>query len=296
MKRSQLAAFVIVLLLAAGHPALKADPQAATKPTPSVDQVVTQVKALLAKERIQTRFDLVRQLQQQGLTWQPSLLAPNDLVGRLSDESLRYYAGIKLFDAVYAATFMQRQAVADAVRTIEQIQDKLNVRSYADLGGGAVATLRKAAAEPGKANVPELVDQLAGDFSRDVPALMANPRSAAYLVDVLYGFTIETGFMLGYFYRADAKGQGTLMKAIPQQKGGITDWLEVLLQVHEAVGRGGETITVKGKAVPKMDLIREIIRVRKEAGQSPEKIAASRTSVYGQAATIREAILTPSAR
>ncbi len=283
-----------VLLLMASLPVLAADPPKAAKPTPSVDQVASEVKKLLAKENIQTRFDLVRRLQQQGLTWQPSLVAPGNLAGRLSEENLRYYAGIKMFDALYAASFMQWQAVSDSVQTIEQVQEKLNIRSYADVSGGIVSTLKKAAAAPEKTNVPALIDQLAADFSRDVPALMANPKSATYLVDLLYGFTIETGYMLSHFYRTDAKGEGPVMKAVPQQKTGVTDWLEILLQVTEIVGKSNETITVKGKAVPKMDLIKEIIRVRKQADQSPQALAAGRASVYGQAASIRDAIVTSS--
>jgi len=282
----------LAALVAFAVPVVAADSQAAK--APSSDQVAAQVKALLTKEKIQTRFDLIRNLQAQGLTWQPTLTAPNDLVNRLSEDQLRCYAGIKLFDAIYAATFMQRQAVADAVQTIEQINQKLNVRSYADISGKVFATLKKAAAAPETANVQQLVSQLAADYAADVPALMASPKGAAYLADALYGFTVETGNTLAYFYRADLKGQGNVMKAVPQQKGGIADWLEVLLKVHESTGKANDTITVKGKPVQKMDMVKELIKIWRES--DPAKQTANRASVYGQATAIREAILTPAAK
>lgn len=250
---------------------------------------------LLVKDKIHNRFDLLRRLQAQGLTWQPSLLAPNDLVGKLDEDGLRFYAGVKLLDALYAATFMQKQAVAESIQTLEAINEKLNLRSYADLSGNFFKTLKQAA-DPESVNVQQLIDQLATDYVKDIPPLMSNPKSAKYLIDSLYGSTIETGYLMGQFYREKLPVESQLMKAVAKPDIGITEWMRTLESLFAAAGRSDETLLVDGKPVEKMALIKEIIAARKAGDTSADALKKARDSVYAQATAIRAAMLTPAAK
>jgi hypothetical protein len=275
------------------HGAGNASAQSPAKP---LEQIAAEVDQLLVKDKIHNRFDLLRRLQEQGLTWQPSLLAPNDLVDKLDEQGLRFYAGVKLLDALYAATFMQQQAVADSVETIEAINDKLNLRSYADLSDHFFTTLKKAAAAPESVNIEQLIDQLATDYVKDIPPLMSNPKSAEYLIDSLYGSTIETGYLMGQFYREKLPVESQLMKAVAKPDIGITEWMRTLESLFAAAGRSDETLLVDGKPVEKMALMKEIIATRKAGDISPDALKKARDSVYAQAAAIRAAMLTPAAK
>ena len=261
-----------------------------------IEQVAAEVDRLLVKDKIHNRFDLLRKLQEQGLTWQPTLLAPNDLVNSLDEKGLRFYAGVKLLDAIYAATFMQKQAVAESVQTIEAINDKLNLRSSADLSGDFFKTLKKAAAAPESVNVKELIDQLATDYVKDIPPLMSNPKSAEYLIDSLYGATIETGYLMGQFYQNKLPVEDKVMKAVAKPDIGITEWMRTLDSLFAAAGRSHETLLVNGKPVEKMALIKEIIARRATGDTSPEALQKARDSVYTQATAIRAALLTPAVK
>lgn len=285
-----------VLLIFITMCAYGADSAVAQSPAKPLEQIAVEVDHLLVKEKIHNRFDLLRRLQEQGLTWQPSLLAPNDLVDKLDENGLRFYAGVKLLDAIYAATFMQKQAVADSVRTIEAINDKLNLRSSADLSGDFFKTLKKAAAAPESVNVKELLDQLATDYVKDIPPLMSNPKSAEYLIDSLYGATIETGYLMGQFYRNKLPVEQQVMKAVAKPDIGITEWMRTLESLFAAAGRSHETLLVDGQPVEKMALIKEIIAGRTAADASPEALRKVRDSVYSQASAIRAAMLTPAAK
>lgn len=293
MRKCAIWSMSLIFFAMCAHGADSASTQSPAKP---LEQIAAEVDHLLVKDKIHNRFDLLRRLQEQGLTWQPSLLAPNDLVNTLDEQGLRFYAGVKLLDALYAATFMQKQAVADSVQTIEAINDKLNLRSYADLSGNFFTTLKKAAAAPESVNVKELIDQLATDYVKDIPPLMSNPKSAEYLIDSLYGSTIETGYLMGQFYRNKLPVESQVMKAVAKPDSGITEWMRTLESLFAAAGRSDETLQVDGKPVEKMALIKEILATRAAGDTSPEALKQTRDSVYSQAAAIRAAMLTPAVK
>ncbi len=293
MKKCAIWSMSLLLLTVYAH---GADNPPAQNPAKPLEQIAAEVDHLLVKDKIHNRFDLLRRLQSQGLTWQPSLLAPNDLVGKLDEEGLRFYAGVKLLDALYAATFMQKQAVAESIQTMEAINEKLNLRSYADLSGNFFKTLKQAAAAPESVDVQQWIDQLATDYVKDIPPLMSNPKSAEYLIDSLYGSTIETGYLMGRFYREKLPVESQLMTAVAKPDIGITEWMRTLESLFAAAGRSDETLLVDGKPVEKVALIKEIIAARKAGDTSPEALKKARDSVYAQAAAIRAAMLTPAAK
>jgi hypothetical protein len=97
--------------------------------TNSMATMAAKAEAALTALRIHTLFDQCRQFEDFGVTYQPAVVAPANLASRMGPEQLRMYAGVKLFDAIYAATFLQRQAVAADVKAIEEIQERLDLRS-----------------------------------------------------------------------------------------------------------------------------------------------------------------------
>ncbi len=284
--------YLSVFTLALAFFGLAAPGAQAEKP---IRQVATEVKALLTEESINNIFDMFLRLKGYGITWQPALTAPGDLVNRLSPEQLRMYAGVKMFDAVYAATFQQRQALADAVRTIEAIQDKLDLRSHADLSGKFFQTLKKAAADPASVNVQQLLDQLAADYVKDVPALMADKVSAEFLLNSLYGFTVEFDYMAGYFFQHD---RNFSLSAASQRQRDRSQWAEIMRKLFQAFNRMGDTINVSGETLRKVSLIEQMLNNWK-ADNAPVETPAMQAAWKALAdknAAVRKAILTPGAR
>lgn len=261
----------------------------------ALDKIAAEVNnVILAREKIHNRFDLLRRLKEQGLTWQPSLIAPNNLINTLEPEKLRFFAGAKFLDALYAATFSQGKAVTDQLQTLQAINEKLDVRAYADLKGTVIDSLNKAAANPDAMDLQKMIDDLATHYTGDISALTASEQGVRYLLDSLYGFTVETGYMLGNFHRLDPKGEGTLMKALRQPENSIVEWMEAIVALYDAYGLSNDTIIVNGQKTQKLGFIKQIIeahhRMLKQPGYKPE----NRDQVYAQADAIRTAMLTPS--
>ena len=190
-----------ILLLAlwislAGHSAPAAEPAPVTAEAQSLQQLAAEARKIITQDKIHDLMDRYRKMKDYGLTYQPSLAAPNHLVGQLNEKQLRLYAGIKLMDALYATTFQKRQDVADAVRTIEEIQDALNLRSHADLNQYFLHTLKVAANQPDELDVQQLIEQLAADYILELPDMLSSMETADYLVDGLYGMCIQNSFTL----------------------------------------------------------------------------------------------------
>lgn len=291
---------VMISLAFLAVPAFGADSKQAADATKSLQQIASEVKDLLAREKVRNVFDLFRRLQEHGATWQPELCAPNDLVGKLGENQLRGYAGMKLFDAVYAAAFMQRQAVSDAVQTIEAIHDKLNLRAYADLKGKYFATLKKASAEPESVNVQQLMDQLAEDYVQDIPVLMSSPQGADYLVESLYGFSIEAATVLQYFYDAcygrdcyDKIAQGYMKQ--PDR----TEWWKTVADLFDAFDRLDEQYRNHNKTTDKAEVFKRMVALTELELDKDHPAAAQRPQWQELKAKIRAArtaVLTPSSK
>ena len=276
-------------------PTLGADRAAVAQATQSLEQISEEVQRVLAQQKINNAFDLFKRLSEHGITWQPSLLAPNNLAERLNDEQLRMYAGIKLFDALYAATFKQRKAVAEAVAVIEDVQDKLDLRAEADLSSALFTTLKRAAADPQGIDLDQTFGHLAASYIQDVPVLMANPRSAEYLVDSLFGFWIQQSYMRNHFHAVLQKiGNYELEKgALAQADRG--EWEEVMLNLLQVAAPVDKTLTVNGRTIAKADLIANRLAAYR-ADTTPEESAAMQAQwkkVEDETAAIRATILTP---
>ena len=247
---------------------VRANEEATADVAKSLEQIAVEANAALTRANVLDVFDWYRKLKEYGMTYQPSLTVPNDLVGKLNDEQLRFYAGVKLFDALYAATFMKRQEVVDCVNVIEEIQEKLDLRSYADLNNYFLKTLKALADDPAAVDIQVLIEQLASDYVNELPQLLSSPETADYLIDGLYGTVLQqflTSELVGNF-AGDAMDEG--FELYPSQH-----FFKTLLNLFEAFDRMDESIRVSGETVEKVDVIRELYRVDQldESNALPEE-------------------------
>ncbi len=258
----------------------------------TLEQMAQQAKGVLAQERVQDTFDLYRKLKDFGVTYQSSLTAPNNLVGQLDDDQLRMYAGVKLFDAIYAASFMERKDAANAVAVIEQIQDALQLRSYADLNNYFLHTLKKAATRTDEVDIPQLINQLAADYVNELPDLFSSVETADYLIDSLYGFYIEMSYITGALYSTAAgpqieEGMNTIKTA---------DMYKMLLDTFGAFDRLNEEIRVSGNTQQKLAVIRKMydLDMAEESSEMTDEEASPLWMEQGLLVMgIRASILTP---
>ena len=270
-----------------------ANEEAAADVAKSLEQMAVEAQATLTQANVLDIFDWYRKLKEHGMTYQPSLAAPNDLVEKLDEEQLRFYAGVKLFDALYAATFLKRQEVLDCVAVIEEIQEKLDLRSYADLNNYFLKTLKALADDPAAVDIQVLIGQLASDYVNELPQLLSSAETADYLIDGLYGTILQqfiTSGMIGT-YAGDSIEEG--FELYPSQQ-----FFQTLLRLFEAFDRMDESIRVSGETVEKVDLVRELCRVDEldEADAiSVEESGMLWEALMRRALLIRSAYLTPGA-
>jgi hypothetical protein len=290
MKRIIMGALVSTFVL--GMTALGEEAAATKEVVKSLKQISTEVEALLTKDKIHNLFDQYRRLAEYGVTYQPSLVAPDDLASRMDPERLRLYAGMKLFDAIYAVTFMKKQEVAQCVKTLEAIQEKLDLRSYADLNNRYLETLKKAAANPEALDVKTLIEQLTDDYLSEVPALMSSPQSADYLIDGFYGFMIEMSYVTSALISSDTSGkmeEGFDTLNLPNNR-------QLILDLFLAFDREDETMEVSGVTTEKLAVIRQgcYLADAEMSGKLSDEDAQQEWIAMGtQVASIREMILTP---
>ncbi len=296
MKTGNVRGFLLGILAAAcvasSAPGQDQDTKAVADVSKSLESIAADVKAILVRERIHETMDFFRKMKDYGITYQPALTAPNDLVGRLDKDQLRLYAGIKTFDALYAVTFLKRQEAADCVAVIEQIQDALNLRSQADLGNDFLSTLKKAASQPDEVDVQKLIEQLASDYIQELPAMLSSTETADYFIDSLYGLNIQLYYIVGALCATTAGEQ--LQPGLTQLDDGSMD--KSLLDVFEAFNRMDDTIRISGKTEEKLGVIRsgyDLVMAARNGTLSPEELDSKWREVNLTVDAIRNAILTP---
>ena len=259
----------------------------------SLTQSAERVRNLLVEEKIKNAFDWSRRLSEHGVTWQPSLLAPCDLVNKLDDEQLRLYAGMKLFDAVYAAAFLQQKAVSDAAETLRLIQERLNLRSYADISANAMNTLNRAAQEPESVDLDAFFSQLARDYTEDIPELMAHPESAEFLADALFGFTLQRAYMIFHFYRLyEAQNDGRL-DAGGRQQHDRGEWMKTMLELVNITQPLDHTTTVGGEVISKIGYVAPWLPAYQADSTPQPNFVPEFDTIEKETNRIRALILTP---
>jgi len=276
---------LLALWMAIATPPAQADSK-------SLQQVAADAKKIVTQDKIHDLMDWYRKMKDYGMTYQPTLTAPNDLVGKLNESQLRRYAGIKLMDALYAATFQQRQAVAECVHTIEQIQDALDLRSHADLNQYFLHTLKVAANQPEELDVQQLLEQLASDYILELPDMLSTLQTADYLIDGLTGMIIEMDYITGSLWtpeNAEKFQEG--FRQFPTSGTG-----NMLLSLLETFGQLEESHRTRDNAPEEWAVIRQIVDL--EQGEQSEQLTPEQAEpgwieAAAKILKIRTSILTP---
>ena len=258
----------------------------------SVAVMCADALGMLGKEKIHSQFDMLRQLKDFGVSYQPDLVVPLDLASRLDEEGKRRFAGMKLFDAIYAATFMKRKELADCLDTIEAVETALDLRSHADLSGSFFKTFKKAAAEPESIDIQVLLDQLANDYVHEVPAMLSSEATANYLIEGLYGFTLQMSSVLEYFSRP--AHNELLRNRI--RKHTDTNWLYAMLDIFDSFNRSKKDVREVAEAEERLAVIRKMVSAIEadRAGElTPEEGDRLWADISIKINTIRASFLTP---
>ena len=258
----------------------------------ALEQVAKRATDILDQEKIHDLFDWYRKMADYGVTFQPGLLAPCDLAGKLDPDRLRVYAGIKLMDALYAATFLQRMEVAKGVRAVEEVQGALDLRSHADVGSGHLRLLVEAADRPEALDVRVLIEQLAAEYANELPALLSSGETADYLMDSLYGMAIEMSYITGSLWGPENAEK--LEEGFAQYP--TSESLGMLLELFEAFGRMGDRIRVGEGSEEKLAVVRgmyDLEMAERTGRMSAEEAEAGWIDAAAKIAAIRAAILAP---
>lgn len=290
MKKTMMVLLISMMVM--GAAAQGKDPTPKARVAKSFAKITSEVQAILTEKRIHSLFDNYRQMSAYGVTYQPSLVAPNDLVARLNKEQLRQYSGIKLFDTIYAATFLKRQEVADGIKAIEEIQTAVDLRSHADINNSLLETLKKAAGDPESIDVQKLIEQLSKDYVSELPALISNPESADYLIDSLYGFLIQMSYVVDELDHHDKSGD--VLKALHEVSN--TDTHHLILELFQAFDRMDDDIRVGSEVAKKMEVFQQMdeLEAGNEVGMlTDEQAQPMWQEIAAKVAAIRASILTP---
>ncbi|HRZ12219.1 MAG TPA: hypothetical protein P5567_07165 [Kiritimatiellia bacterium] len=269
----------------------EAAPQAAVE---ALKQLSAEVQEILVRENVHSMFDRTARLQELGLSYQPDLVAPAAIDPAWTRCQQQQFAGIKLFDAVYAIAFQKRQETADAMRALEEIITGLDLRSHADFSGRSYATLQKAAEDPGAIDVQALLDELANNLADEIPVTMSSPVTAHFLMDSLYGFSIESAHVMGYFQRNDATGKLRAQLYEEPSQPGREPWMKMVLRAFAAFERQAAALGLECDAPGKLDVVRSIAQVveDEQAGRIPPETGAAIWNEIGeQIAAMRRSIL-----
>lgn len=257
-------------------------------------QLSAEVQEILARENVQSMFDRTARLKDLGLSYQPDLLAPGRPDPLWSRCQLQQFAGLKLFDAVYAIAFQKRQETADAMQCLDEIVTALDLRSHADFSGRSYAILKKAAEDPGAIDVRQTLNELADSLVAEIPVALSSPVTAHFLMDSLYGFSIESAHVMGYFQRHDATGKLRAQLYDEPARPGREPWMKMVLRAFAAFERQAAALGIDCDAPGKLDVVRSIAQVveDEQAGRIPEENRAAIWDEIGeQIAAMRRSIL-----
>lgn len=260
----------------------------------ALKQLSAEIQEILVRENVHSMFDRAARLQELGLSYQPDLVAPVALDPAWTLCQRQQFAGLKLFDAVYAIAFQKRQETADAMKALEEVITLLDLRSHADFSGRSYAVLKKAAEDPGAIDVRNLLDELANSLVDEIPATMSSPVTAHFLMDSLYGFSIESAHVMGFFQRNDTTGKLRARLYEEPARPGREPWMKMVLRAFAAFERQAAALGLGCDAPAKLEVVRSIAQVveDEQAGRIPPETGVAVWNEIGeQIAAMRRSIL-----
>lgn len=235
----------------------------------ALKQVTGEAQKFLTQESVFKLADRARLFKDYGVTYMPEIVAPNGLEAKLTGCKLGQYVGVKMFDAVYAASFGKRQEVADCMKSIDAALQKLDIRSYADFSNHLATTLRTATTEE-NLDAKKLVNQLAADAANEVPAALSNPVTAHFLLDAMYGFAIEAHYTSGFFFADNLNGKIKEYSASPSSTGGA--WRQPLFDLVDAITKQQNVLHLDCKTPEKLGVFKDalVLSQSRRAGKIAE--------------------------
>ena len=229
-----------------------------TEMAAALKQFSSEVQAILTKENIHSMLDRPRLLKEAGVTYQPELIAADDLASKLSGCNLGIYAGIKMYDAIYAAVFTKKQEVSKSLQAVDAAMQKLDLRSHADFSGNMRKTVRRVACESENIDIKEMLNQLTTDTINELPVFVSSRESSHFLADSLCGFMIEVCYVMGYFHQTDPNDN--LMKLRMQQPTFMA-WMHSVNCVLDAFEKARKDLQVECKLVKFQDVMKDIVKL-----------------------------------
>ncbi|MBF0301135.1 MAG: hypothetical protein HQK51_20675 [Oligoflexia bacterium] len=223
----------------------------------SLKKLDVEIHKILHMESIETMFDTPRLLRDYGISYQPELVAPKNLTPKLSGCNLQIYAGIILYDLIYAVVSNKRQEIVESLQVMETIAQKLDLRSHADLTNHMFSILKKVASEPENVNIKKLINQMAKDFMSQIPIFMSSKETAHYMLDLLYGFTLEAAHVMEYFHRAE---QGFKLKEWRRkQKPNSLSWMSDITTIFYSFSNLKKNLDLKCKSSDKLLVMKNAV-------------------------------------
>ncbi len=301
-KRFAAAVIALFLLSPAAISAQKPAADPARDVAAALKTLSAEVPRILKTENLRDLYGNVYRLKEIGISYQPQLVAPVKPDPTWSKCQLRQYAGMKQFDAAYAIAFRKHQDLALISRNLDEIFTTLDLRSQADWAGHTFAALRKAAGQPETADVLAMLNELADEFAASLPTALSTPETAHYLEDSLYGFAIETAYLMGYFTANDPKGDiwDRIRDLRVKQKATLAEyWPQTALKVFEAFAQADARLGLKCESPDKLTFYRKLTAFAVDCRSGKlkgAKMKAEADKIFQELSTIRQAMLAPKAR
>ncbi len=271
-------------------------------PVETLQALSAEVRAIIQPENLRNVFGDAYRLKEMGLSYQPQMTAPSRIEPGADPDRLRQFAGMKQFDTLYALAFRKHQEALDSSRALEAAFNALELRSYADWSGSAFGSLRIAAINPEGTDIPRLLDELADGFFKLIPTAMSTRETAHYLMDFLYGFSIEEAYVVNYFNLNDPAGNfREKMRNLRKTPSGPPPepWARTVCRVFQSFDRASAKIGWKCGSPEKLALYNRLAALM-EAEQSGKlsgpKLLAQWNQIHQEITAVREGMLSAKAK
>ncbi|MBN1939320.1 MAG: hypothetical protein JW843_07030 [Candidatus Aminicenantes bacterium] len=300
MKKSRAGWIAVLLAVLASSPPPTASSQAASQEAvDALKKLSVEVQRIVSRDNVRAMYDRTLKLKEMGFSFQAGLLAPRRPDPSWSRCRTRQYAGMKLFDMGYAVAFLKRGEAIDCVEGLEAVFSALDLRSHADWSGRGFNTMRRAADDPESIDPGEILNELVDNLVDEIPTAMSSPETAHYLLDALFGFSIQSAHVAGTFQK-DGPDASVRERLYPKSSdAGHESWMSMVLRVFAAFEVEAAKIGLKCEATENLGVIREIADlVKAEAAEKlgPEDRKIRWDRIGTRVAAARAAILSTGSR
>lgn len=288
----------VIVVLALALASLGTVPLFSQEAAPDVQETLkalsAEVRNALLKENFHSVSDRMLQMKELGVSYLPDLVGPTKADPGWNRCRRQQMNGVKAVDLIYAATFLKKQEAAEHAALLEELFEALDLRSLADFSGRTFGVIREAMKQPELVDVPAFLDKMTDAFVEEWPVFMSHPETAHYLLDFLYGFTVEFHHISRYFIDHDTAHN---LRAALWTKGPTPapqSWPKAALRVCEAYERHAGKLGIACDILEKLALIRQLAGLVKDqlsAGMKTKTLNPRGAEMSEKLAAARKAIL-----